>query len=262
MKIERDLLDIDETLRVHRFGSADPTCRQAPGLFAKAFDTPEGPCTLALRQACDHYEIETYGPGQSWVRERVGEMLRPRDPPMPSQAPLALKKLDKLYRGLRVVPVLWPADVALAYVLQQRVRYQDAAQQYRRMCQARPRPAPGAVDLLLPPRPQDFALPHLSQMGIDEKRGRTLLQLQRFDSDSFFHLPGIGPWTRSSVEGFGLGDPDALPLGDLYFPHHICRVLENTPPRSGSDRRMLELLEPCRGLRFRALRLLLKVPMD
>lgn len=259
MLVNRHAIDIDETLLVHRFGVSDPTCVRRPGHFVKAFDTPEGPCTLVISQRNEHFHIETVGDGDGWVKDRIEAALVPRDPPMPSAAPEILRKLDKLHRGLRVIPVLWPADVATQFVLQQRIRYQDAAVQYRLMCQAKPRPAPGQVGLLLPPRPQDFSLPKLSSFGIDEKRGSTILRLQRFDIATFEHLQGIGPWTCGAIRAFGLGDPDAVPLGDLHFPHHVCQILANTSPRGGSDEKMLELLEPCRGLRFRALRLLLKV---
>ena len=55
--------------------------------------------------------------------------------------------------------------------------------------------------------------------------------------------------------GFVLGDPDAVPLGDLHLPQEVGRALAGEP--GADDARMLELLEPFRGSRFRLLRLLL-----
>jgi 3-methyladenine DNA glycosylase/8-oxoguanine DNA glycosylase len=55
--------------------------------------------------------------------------------------------------------------------------------------------------------------------------------------------------------GFVLGDADAVPIGDLHLPHEVCWALAGES--SGDDQRMLELLEPWRGQRFRVLRLLL-----
>ncbi len=52
--------------------------------------------------------------------------------------------------------------------------------------------------------------------------------------------------------GFVLGDPDAVPVGDLHLPHEIAWALAAEP--RGDDRRMLEAY---RGRRFRVLRLLL-----
>jgi 3-methyladenine DNA glycosylase/8-oxoguanine DNA glycosylase len=55
--------------------------------------------------------------------------------------------------------------------------------------------------------------------------------------------------------GFVLGDPDAVPTGDLHLPHEVAWALAGE--ERADDRRMLELLEPYRGHRFRVLRLLL-----
>jgi 3-methyladenine DNA glycosylase/8-oxoguanine DNA glycosylase len=66
---------------------------------------------------------------------------------------------------------------------------------------------------------------------------------------------GIGVWTTEMTMGFGYGDPDALPLADLHLPHLVTWALARERP--GTDERMAELLEPYRGQRFRAVRLLL-----
>ena len=68
-------------------------------------------------------------------------------------------------------------------------------------------------------------------------------------------VPGCGPWTVEITLGFVLGDPDAVPTGDLHLPHEVAWVLAGEA--RGSDRRMLELLSPFAGQRFRVLRLLL-----
>jgi 3-methyladenine DNA glycosylase/8-oxoguanine DNA glycosylase len=67
-------------------------------------------------------------------------------------------------------------------------------------------------------------------------------------------LRGIGPWTTDMILGFGAGDTDAVPLGDLHLPNLVCRMLAGED--SDSEQRMLELLEPYRGQRFRVIRLL------
>jgi 3-methyladenine DNA glycosylase/8-oxoguanine DNA glycosylase len=55
--------------------------------------------------------------------------------------------------------------------------------------------------------------------------------------------------------GFVLGDPDAVPVGDLHLPHEVGWALAGEP--GADDARMLELLDPYRGHRFRVLRLLM-----
>ena len=68
-------------------------------------------------------------------------------------------------------------------------------------------------------------------------------------------VPGCGPWTVEITMGFVLGDPDAVPTGDPHLPHQVGQALAGEP--GADDARMLELLEPFRGGRFRLLRLLL-----
>jgi 3-methyladenine DNA glycosylase/8-oxoguanine DNA glycosylase len=54
--------------------------------------------------------------------------------------------------------------------------------------------------------------------------------------------------------GFALGDPDAVPVGDLHLPHLVAWALAGE--HAATDARMLELLEPFRGHRARVVRLL------
>jgi len=68
-------------------------------------------------------------------------------------------------------------------------------------------------------------------------------------------IVGVGPWTAARIGLIALGDPDAVPIGDLHVPHLVTWALAGE--RRGSDERMLELLEPYRGHRARVLRLLM-----
>jgi len=67
-------------------------------------------------------------------------------------------------------------------------------------------------------------------------------------------IPGIGPWTASSVAMVALGDPDTVVVGDYGIPSAVAWVLAGE--RKADDARMLELLEPERPHRARAVRLL------
>ena len=51
-----------------------------------------------------------------------------------------------------------------------------------------------------------------------------------------------------------MGDPDAVSVGDFHLPNLVSWALAGEP--RGDDARMLELLEPFRGQRARAIRLL------
>jgi len=67
-------------------------------------------------------------------------------------------------------------------------------------------------------------------------------------------LPGMGPWTAAEIAVVALGDPDAVSVGDFHLPNLVSWALAGEP--RGNDARMLELLEPYRGHRARAVQLL------
>jgi 3-methyladenine DNA glycosylase/8-oxoguanine DNA glycosylase len=133
-------------------------------------------------------------------------------------------------------------------------------------------PAPGPPGLRLPLAASDWlrlAGHDLRRAGIDAQRGAALRGAARVARhlDTAFSrgpdearalltaVPGCGPWTVEITMGFVLGDPDAVPIGDLHLPREIGRALAGEP--RADDARMLELLEPYRGQRFRLIRLLL-----
>jgi AraC family transcriptional regulator of adaptative response / DNA-3-methyladenine glycosylase II len=58
-------------------------------------------------------------------------------------------------------------------------------------------------------------------------------------------LPGFGPWTRAYVAMRVLGDPDAIPLGDLGLRRAMERLGE--PADAGSLARRAELWRPWRA---------------
>jgi 3-methyladenine DNA glycosylase/8-oxoguanine DNA glycosylase len=163
-------------------------------------------------------------------------------------------------------------DGLTEYVLQQRVAFRDAARAHRRLVTALGAAAPGPPGLLLPLAPSDWlrlGSIDFRRAGVDGQRARALRAAARaarhvdsaFDLDGgaarsvLAAIPGCGPWTVEITMGFVLGDPDAVPTGDLHLPHEVGRALAGE--ERGDDARMLELLEPFRGHRFRVLRLLL-----
>ena len=67
-------------------------------------------------------------------------------------------------------------------------------------------------------------------------------------------IQGIGPWTAAEVARVALGDPDAVSVGDFHLKNVVTFAL--TGEARGTDERMLELLEPYRPQRARAVRLI------
>ena len=265
--------DFDESLRFVPFGRYDPTCRRGPAQLWKGARTPDGPVTLLLARAKDGVVARAWGPGAAWALERADALAGLRDDPAGLEAPPGpIATLARRGRGILLPRSPWVFDGLTEYVLQQRVTFRDAARAHRRLVERLAAAAPGPPGLLLPLASSDWrhlADSDLRRAGIDGQRGRTLRAAARAARlvDSAFDLapaaarralaaiPGCGPWTVEMTLGFVLGDPDAVPTGDLHLPHEVGQALAGEP--RADDARMLELLEPFRGSRFRLLRLLL-----
>ena len=67
-------------------------------------------------------------------------------------------------------------------------------------------------------------------------------------------LPGVGAWTAAEVRQRAYGDPDAVSVGDFHVPGQVVFAL--TGATDGDDARMLELLEPWAGHRYRVVRMI------
>lgn len=246
------------SLLLQRFGGVDPTCRWDENLFVKAFWTPKGPCTLALRQSGEVVEAEAVGPGAPWCEERLPAMFAFPPQELGECAHKPLKELSRRLSGLRFAPVPWPFDVGVAYIFQQRVQFREAMRCYRLLVERHGQAAPGPLPLRLAPSPEQWlriGSPRLQAEGMDEKRAGTVMRLARlgleFRPEQLAGLRGIGEWTLGSVKGYAFGDPDAVPVGDLHIPHIVCAYFGHH--ENAGDPLMLELLEPYKGVRFRVI---------
>jgi 3-methyladenine DNA glycosylase/8-oxoguanine DNA glycosylase len=66
-------------------------------------------------------------------------------------------------------------------------------------------------------------------------------------------ISGIGVWTAAETLQRAAGDPDAISVGDYHLPAVVGWTLARR--EKTDDAAMLELLEPYRGHRYRATRL-------
>jgi 3-methyladenine DNA glycosylase/8-oxoguanine DNA glycosylase len=265
--------DFDETLRFVPFGLYDPTCRRAPSFLWKAGRTPSGPVALELARTERGVVARAWGQGAAWALERAPALLGLGDDPGAFQPrPGQLATLARRGRALRLSRSPWVFDGLCESILQQRVSFRDAARSHRRLVGSIGEPAPGPHGLRLPLSPRDWLSltePGWRRAGVDGQRARALRAAARAARavDASFGreasaaratlaaIPGCGAWTVELTMGFVLGDPDAVPLGDLHLPTQVAWALAGE--RHADDARMLELLEPYRGHRFRLLRLLL-----
>jgi 3-methyladenine DNA glycosylase/8-oxoguanine DNA glycosylase len=173
---------------------------------------------------------------------------------------------------MRLVQTLSVFDVLCQFILQQRVSFRDAARSHRHLARALGEAAPGPPGLLLPLAPRHWlrlSSEDFRRAGIDGQRAGRLRAAARqarlieataerdpaTTEEVLGRIPGCGPWTVGMVLGFALGHPDAVPVGDLHLPSLVAHALVGEP--RADDSRLLQLLEPYRGHRFRLIRLLL-----
>jgi len=162
-------------------------------------------------------------------------------------------------------------DMLVRLVFQQRVAWRDAATSFRRLTlkYGASGPGPHRVTASLSPAIwRRIPLPEFSARGVDGKRAKTLIdaavssrrieEIRDMDRTAAERrlraFKGIGVWTAQGVLGFALGDPDAVQEQDYDLPRLVSMALTKEP--RADDARMLKILEPYAGHRFRVVRLL------
>jgi 3-methyladenine DNA glycosylase/8-oxoguanine DNA glycosylase len=259
MKVDVGPLNLACSMKLQRMGRFDPTAELAGDTFVKTFYW-RGECiTATLRYADGTLEVnspevvpwafplqdgyECFAPSSSLIRRLHAES------------------------GLRIMAVPWLFDVLSSCILQQRVTFAEACGQWRRIVErfgeGKAFPSAAKVAALEPWQ--------LVQLGVDARRARTLLLVAREQAMTHFlslatareklvkrleRIVGVGPWTMSMFRGFGLGETDSVIWGDVHLPRIVCQSLGGDA--SWSEARMLELLEPYAGQRFRVTRLLVE----
>ncbi len=258
-------LNVADTIR-----GAKAPLSTGPSTATWSTRTPDGPGSLRFERL-DPTTLETtaWGPGSEWMLDQAPRLIgqadtvdgfKPSGPILKlwRQKPFVLGRTDRLW------------DSLVLGVLGQRVQTQNARKSQRLLRRHFGEPAPGPTDSWILPEPAvvaELGYHHFHSLGVERKRSETLIrvakELRRLD-DLLSKTPdevqarlqrirGVGPWTAAMVTATSMGDPDAVPLGDFHIPNTIAWVLAGEP--RGDDRRMLQLLEPYRGHRWRVVRL-------
>jgi 3-methyladenine DNA glycosylase/8-oxoguanine DNA glycosylase len=261
------------TLSPLRRGPGDPTYQVVDGAIWKTTLMPSGPVTARIAKVGNVADCEVWGSGATEFVERLPAWLGAEDdatgfaPTEPTIA-AAYRKAPHLRLGRtdRVLEALVPA------VLEQRVAGKDAFRAWRILVTKYGAPAPGPAPARMrvpPPAEVWRRVPswefHLA--NVDPSRARTLVGCaQRADAlerltmrppeearMALRSLPGVGEWTAAEVAQRAWGDADALSVGD----YHLSNVVGSTLlGHRIDDAEMVELLEPLRPHRHRAVRLL------
>lgn len=269
-------VDLRRTLAPLRHGGLDPAHRVLPdGVVWRATLLRSGPVTVRLQQLGPRdVEVRAWGPGAPESLTLAPGLLGEDDddttfdpPPGPVREAHRRLRAVRLTRSHRVLESLVPA------VLEQRVITRTAHDAWRWLLRRHGTPAPGPAPegMRVPPDAVTWARVPVWDMhraGVDPRRGRTVraaAQLAgRLEQAATLPpaaalarlqvVPGVGPWTAAETAQRAWGDPDAVTVGDYHLPAQVGWALAG---RRVDDDGMLELLEPYRPHRHRAVRLLL-----
>ncbi|TFV56289.1 DNA-3-methyladenine glycosylase 2 family protein [Mycobacterium sp. PS03-16] len=263
------------TLSPHRRGFGDPCLHvAADGAIWRTSAPPSGAVTARItKSAPDVVDVDAWGPGAAEFLDGAAALLGADDdrtgfdPAEPTVA-RAHRRVPHLRLGRtgRVLEALIPA------VLEQRVHGKDAFRSWRLLVTryGSPAPGPGPAHLrVMPPAHVWRRIPswEFHRANVDPGRARTVvLCAQRADAlerlsnrppaearTAMMSLPGVGEWTAAETAQRAWGDADALSVGDYHLAKTVGWSLLGHPI---DDPAMVELLEPLRPHRYRAVRLL------
>jgi 3-methyladenine DNA glycosylase/8-oxoguanine DNA glycosylase len=245
----------------------------APDGLWRATHTVDGPATLHIvapygAGLTTSVTAEAWGPGAAAALARVPAICGADDRPeafvahhdIVAQAVRA-RPGRRLPAGGTLVEILVPT------IVEQKVTGEEAFRAFRSLCWRYGEEAPGPVRLRLQPHPDRLAelgYAAFHPLGIERKRADVILRVARragriealLQGDpatarrALEAIPGLGPWTSGATTLLAFGDPDAVVVGDFWFPHFVVNAL--TGRRRGSDEEMLEHLAPYVGQRARA----------
>lgn len=233
--------------------------------------TPDGLGSMHLRRLSDNQMgAEAWGPGASWLLNQAPLLVGSQDnldgfEPPPGLRAVWLRNKFLLGRTDR------PWDALVAGVLGQKVQATVAIRSRRMLARQFGEPSPGPKRGWILPGPAvvaQMAYHDFHQLGVERKRADTLVRVakemrrlpnlttSRTPADvktRLEHIRGMGPWTANMVTASAMGDADAVPVGDYHIPNNVAWNLAGEP--RADDVRMLELLEPFAGHRWRIIRL-------
>ena len=214
-----------------------------------------------------------WGPGARWVLAQLPDLLGARDDPAAFRPRDArLRELTSRFAGFRVGRTERVFEALVPAVLEQKVLSLEAHRAWRLLLRwhglRAPGPAPAGMRVSPPPAVwRSIPSWDWHRAGVEAVRARTIagaaLVAARLEAavdrpagefDRMLRsLPGIGPWTSAETRQRASGDPDAVSVGDYHLPSVVSWTLTGEP---GDDDRMLELLAPYGGHRYRATRII------
>lgn len=262
--------DLDRTMSVLTMGRGNPCLRHNASVAQLTLGTPEGPVALAATRSGEGLSVITDGTGSEWIKPHLPAIFGLLDDPSGFRPDGKLGQASQSIEGLRLPRLPAVFERLVQVVLQQLISFRDACRAWRLLVRRYGEEVPGSDGLFHAPAAQrlgGLAVHELMACEVLPKHARVILQLAKqatglerlwsvgegIDalSDHLLKQPGVGPWTVGYLRGAGLGDADALVLGDYGHPHQVAYFF--TGEERGDDAQMVELLEPFRPHRFRVL---------
>lgn len=254
------------------------TLRPLPGRFSSdgwwlTARTPEGPGSLRVSRTRTEIVGDSWGPGGSWMLERLDAVAGLDDDPgrfVPDDPLIA--GLHRRNPGLRFGATGLVFDALVIAVCGQKVTGREAGRAIRGLYQRFSETAPGPdTRLRLPPDPGRMAAApyhHYHEIHLEKRRADVLRNLASHEerinalssadpevaAEMLRSFRGVGDWSVAETLAVSHGDPDQVPVGDFHIKHLVVHHL--TGRDRGTDEEMLELLEAFRPHRGRVIRLL------
>ena len=264
--------DVATTMTSTRLGPHDPSAELDRGAFWRATRTPMGPATYRVAVVDERMRVDAWGPGCEWVARHAMALTGLLDDPaafLPAHP--VVRPLARRFAGAHLPRTLRVFERLVPTILQQLVTWREALRAIRRITAAHGEDAPGPRALRLLPDASTLArLPPyaFTPLGALPKQARairaaatvaskleSLADVPYDEAAALLHaIPGIGPWTSALTLALVQGHADAVPLGDLHLPREVAWALERE--READDARLLELLAPFAGHRWRVIKLL------
>ena len=262
-------------MHVLQMGKHDPSLRLSENRCVFTQHTPDGPVEVELTHSTNHDSpviARCWGLGGEWILEHLPQILGFVDDPTQFQPTTArLRRLHQQHLGMRMTHLPLVAPQVVKVILMQLVSWRDAVGSWRRLLERWGAESPGPNNLRIPPSLADLRARQpfeLIECGIIPKLIRTLKNVATVErhlehaatlgpeefKTRMLKTPGIGEWTTQYVLGTALGQSDALITGDYGLPNTVAWYFKRQD--RADDARMIELLEPYAGHRFRVVRLL------
>jgi 3-methyladenine DNA glycosylase/8-oxoguanine DNA glycosylase len=218
---------------------------------------------------------QAWGPGADWLLDALpGALGRDDDDAgFAAGAHPVIRDAALRYPGLRIGRSGRLMEALVPAVLEQKVVVLEAHRAWRILLAKYGTPPPGPAPRgmrVFPPPGTWRRIPSWEwhRAGVEGVRAETiiraasvadslerLLTLTHEEADRKLRtIPGIGVWTSAEARQRAAGDPDAVSVGDYHLKNVVGWALAGKD--RATDEEMLALLEPFKGHRHRATRLI------